>query len=340
MKNQKSVAAPPSKKPSLEQISKNNNAVEVRDLKKSFKDLQVLKGINFSIERGKILAILGPNGAGKTTTIKILSTLLHPDGGKAIVNGCDVTENSYEVKKSIGLTGQYAAVDEILTGKENLIMMGRLYRLNKGAASKRATELLKQFDLENAANRAVKSYSGGMRRRLDLAMSLIISPPIIFLDEPTTGLDPPSRLTLWKVIRELVNNGTTILLTTQYMEEADQLADKIIVIDHGKVIAEGTAQELKQKAGSERIELIIDEGSNFEKAIKALGKTLQIDAKHRRIVLEARSGVDELSKTLSSLKSAKVGIKSISLQRPTLDDVFLKLTGHTATEDNERGENK
>lgn len=311
------------------------NALVVNDLKKSFKKLEVLKGINFSIERGTVLALLGPNGAGKTTTVRILSTLLKPDSGNVIINGYDVVKQTNDVKRSIGLTGQYAAVDEFLTGEENLVMMGRLYKLSNAQAKVRAKELLEQFDLVSAGKRAVKTYSGGMRRRLDLAMSLIASPPIIFLDEPTTGLDPRSRLSLWGIIKKLVEQGTTILLTTQYMEEADHLADKIIVIDNGTVIAEGTAEELKQRIGSERLEVVIAEGSDFTKAVKALGTTLSADVESKTISIAITKGVTELKQALHHLETAKIEIESLSLHRPTLDDVFLNLTGHMTTKETE-----
>lgn len=310
-----------------------DNALVVRDLKKSFKKLEVLKGITFSVERGTVLALLGPNGAGKTTTIRILSTLLKPDGGEALVNGYNLVTQTHDVKKSIGLTGQYAAVDEYLTGEENLVMMGRLYKLPKEKAIVRAKELLEQFDLVDAGRRAVKTYSGGMRRRLDLAMSLIASPPIIFLDEPTTGLDPRSRLTLWGIIKKLVHEGTTILLTTQYMEEADHLADKIVVIDNGTVIAEGTAHELKQKVGSERLEIVIAKEKDFAKALKAVGDVLGSDTENRIISIAVEKGVTQLKQTLNHLEAAHIEIESLSLHRPTLDDVFLTLTGHATAKE-------
>lgn len=309
-------------------------AIVVKDLKKSYKKLHVLKGLDLSVEKGTVLAILGPNGAGKTTTIRILSTLLKPDSGKILVNNYDVVASPNEVRKSIGLTGQFAAVDEYLTGEENLEMMGRLYRLSKKDAQKRAKELLKQFDLIEAGGRQVKTYSGGMRRRLDLAMSLIASPPIIFLDEPTTGLDPRSRFALWEIIKELAVKGTTILLTTQYMEEADQLADRIVVIDHGKVIAEGTADTLKSKVGSERLELTISKESNFDTAIETVkGEQVKIDKKKRTISVATKEGTKMLKQILQDLEKNKIEVENLSLHKPTLDDVFLALTGHTATKD-------
>jgi ABC-2 type transport system ATP-binding protein len=310
-------------------------AIAVRSLRKSYGNLKVLRGINFSVRRGSILALLGPNGAGKTTTIKILSTLLVPDGGKARVNGHDVAAESDAVRASIGLTGQYNAVDEYLTGRENLLLIGRLYRMSRPATRRRTDELLAQFDLVEASKRVVKTYSGGMRRRLDLAMSLIASPPIIFLDEPTTGLDPRSRLTMWTMIKKLVEDGATILLTTQYMDEADQLADQIVVIDNGRVIAEGTADVLKRRVGSDRLELTISKKSDFAAARKAVtGKSLQADSESRTLSIAAKNGVGELRQMLQKLERARVEVENVSLHRPTLDDVFLSLTGHGAVKKN------
>jgi len=306
----------------------NHHAIEVKSLKKAYKDLKVLKGVSFNVKKGTVLALLGPNGAGKTTTVKILSTLLRSDGGRASVAGYDIDKDASGVRSRIGLTGQYAAVDEYLTGKENLYMIGRLYRMSKLDAGTRADELLEQFDLVEASTRPVKTYSGGMRRRLDLAMSLIANPPVIFLDEPTTGLDPRSRMTMWGIIKDLSEAGTTILLTTQYMEEADQLADNIVVIDHGKVIAEGTAKQLKAKVGSERIELTIGKKSNFEQAVEAVAsKHLQADPESRTLSIAAKDGVGELRKTLQELENRGIEVSGISLHQPTLDDVFLSLTG-------------
>jgi ABC-2 type transport system ATP-binding protein len=316
-------------------------AVVVKNLQKSYGDLKVLRGINFTVNRGEILALLGPNGAGKTTTIKVLSTLLHADGGSAAVNGHDVVKAPGEVRASIGLTGQYAAVDEYLTGAENLEMMGRLYRLSVADSQQRAAQLLKLFDLEEPGKRPVKTYSGGMRRKLDLAMSLVASPPIIFLDEPTTGLDPRSRLTMWETIKLLAKNGVTILLTTQYMDEADHLADNIVVIDGGKVIAEGTADQLKSKVGADRLELTVGRKSNFKKALEAVdGDVLQSDEESRTLSIASRKGVSTVKSVLHELEKAKIDIENISLHRPTLDDVFLSLTGHTATKEETAGSDK
>lgn len=317
-----------------------DNAIVVRNLKKSFKDVKVLKGINFTVPRGSILALLGPNGAGKTTTIRILSTLLLPDGGTAKVNKFDVIESSGAVRASIGLTGQYAAVDEYLTGEENLLMIGRLYRLSKKDNIQRTKQLLHQFDLVDAAKRPVKTYSGGMKRRIDLAMSLIASPPIIFLDEPTTGLDPRSRLTMWEMIKQLAERGTTILLTTQYMDEADQLADNIVVIDDGKVIAQGDADSLKAKVGADHLDLTISKKSSFETAVKAMkSERVNIDAENRVLSIATKGGVAKLRTLLQALEAAKVQVESVNLRRPTLDDVFLSLTGHGATKE-ENAEDK
>lgn len=318
--------------------TKSEHAIVVKNLTKSFGDLKVLTGINFSVRRGTILALLGPNGAGKTTTIRILSTLLRADGGESRINGHDVVKDAADARASIGLTGQYAAVDEYLTGEENLFMIGRLYHMSKEDAQDRTDELLKQFDLVKASKRVVKTYSGGMRRRLDLAMSLIASPPIIFLDEPTTGLDPRSRLAMWEMIKKLAEGGTTILLTTQYMDEADQLANEIVVIDNGKVIAEGTPGQLKAKVGSDRLELTILEKSDFQAAKKVIdGKNLQVDEERRVLSIATKGGVNELKDVLRRLEDAKIDVESVELRRPTLDDVFLTLTGHVATKETING---
>jgi ABC-2 type transport system ATP-binding protein len=317
-------------------MTKNSEyTITVEGLKKSYGKLTVLDGINFKVKRGDILALLGPNGAGKTTTVRILSTLLDLDGGKATIEGYNVVDESEEVRSRIGLTGQYAAVDEYLTGEENLFMMGRLYRLSKEDAKQRTEQLLKLVDLVDAGKRPVRTYSGGMKRRLDLAMSLIANPPIIFLDEPTTGLDPRSRLAIWDMIKQLAKNGTTILLTTQYLEEADLLADNIVVIDGGKVIAEGTADELKAKVGSDRVEVVVAKNSSFDKALALLSsdKTVQSDSEARTISVASKGGVKKLKEVLQILENDKVTVDSVSLQRPTLDDVFLTLTGHAATKD-------
>lgn len=308
-------------------------AIVAQGLKKSFGDLKVLDGIDLRVRRGSILALLGPNGAGKTTTVRILSTLLAADEGTATIEGYDIKEQAHEVRSIIGLTGQYAAVDEFLTGRENLRMIGRLYHLSKQDAIRRTEELLEQFDLMDAADRPSRTYSGGMRRRLDLAASLIGEPAIVFLDEPTTGLDPRSRLAMWEIIKNLTKQGSTILLTTQYLEEADLLANRIAVIDDGKVIAEGTANELKNRVGKERVEFSFQTASNFRKALASLqGESLQTDENQRTISLANDGGVSKLRELLKKLETAEVKVDGLSLRKPTLDDVFLKLTGREVSQ--------
>ncbi|WP_119070655.1 ATP-binding cassette domain-containing protein [Aggregatilinea lenta] len=310
------------------------NAIVVQNLQKSFKDLKVLHGIDFRVRRGSILALLGPNGAGKTTTIRILSTLLPPDDGQVYVNGYDVVKQACEVRSSIGLTGQFAAVDIYLTGEENLQMLGRLYRLSQADTKRRTQELLVQFDLVDAARRPVKTYSGGMKRRLDLAMSLIAAPPVIFLDEPTTGLDPRSRLNMWAAIKNLANSGATILLTTQYMDEADYLADWIVVIDEGRVIAEGDANTLKSRVGSDHVDLTISPNSNFALAQQAVdGEQLQAVADQRILTIAATNGATTLKQILQRLEDAQIEVESVSMRRPTLDDVFMFLTDNGMSKD-------
>jgi len=285
-----------------------------------------------------MLALLGPNGAGKTTTVRIMSTQHGFDSGTVIVEGHDVASSPDEVRAVIGLTGQSAAVDEILTGRENLIMMGQLYRLTKRSAIARADELLEQFDLTGAANRSVKTYSGGMRRRLDLAVSLIATPPIIFLDEPTTGLDPRSRIAMWDIINKLKADGKTILLTTQYLEEADQLADNIIVIDGGKVIAEGTAKSLKAKVGKDRLELTFSKAAQLRAAETVLGnKVAGKDDKDLTLSLMISDTNKDVAHALNALTKAKISIESMAIHKPTLDDVFLSLTGKTKKADTSEG---
>ena len=313
-------------------------AVEVRGLKKSYAKNAVLKGINLKVEKGSMLALLGPNGAGKTTTVRILSTLLQYDQGEVKVGGFNVLKQADKVRSIIGLTGQSAAVDELLTGRENLVMMGRLYRLTKASASLRANELLEQFDLVEAANRPAKTYSGGMRRRLDLAVSLIATPPIIFLDEPTTGLDPRSRIAMWRIIEQLKQDGTTILLTTQYLEEADQLADQIAVVDGGKIIAKGTSRELKSKVGNDRLVVTLANKTNFDSAVKLFVKEIATsDAKNHQITVAVKDNNKDVRIFLEKLEKAKITISSIDIHKPTLDDVFLSLTGKQ-TKQNEQEE--
>lgn len=306
----------------------NKYAIEVKDLTKSYGSNNVLKGIDLKIERGTMLALLGPNGAGKTTTVRILSTLLPFEGGKVEIEGHDVTTQADDVRSLIGLTGQSAAVDELLTGRENLTMMGRLYRLTPESAKARAQELLEDFDLVDAADRPARTYSGGMRRRLDLAVSLIATPPIIFLDEPTTGLDPRSRLAMWDIINKLKADGTTILLTTQYLEEADQLADRIVVIDGGKVIAEGTAPELKRKVGKDRLELTFKDEASFKRATAVLGeKVAGTNDKNYSASLVIQDINADAKDTLETLSAANIELAAMAVHKPTLDDVFLSLTG-------------
>jgi len=314
-------------------------AILAKKIRKSFGKLEVLSGVDLRVERGTITALLGPNGAGKTTIVRILSTLLKANSGQASIEGYDVVKDADKVRGMIGLTGQYAAVDEYLTGRENLRMIGQLYHLSREDAAKRAEELLEQFDLVEAADRAAKTYSGGMRRRLDLAASLMARPAIIFLDEPTTGLDPRSRLAMWDIIKDLAKQGSTILLTTQYLEEADLLADRVVVIDGGKVIAEGTADELKARVGKERIELTFATDKDLQKAAELVkAKLIQTDEERRTMSVAHDGGVRGLRKLLETLSDGKVHVEGLSLHKPTLDDVFLKLTGHQATVKTGEGE--
>lgn len=313
-------------------MSENNYVIEAHGLTKSYGKNQVLKGIDLKVERGSMLALLGPNGAGKTTTVRILSTLLNFDGGKVTVEGYDVKKDADKVRSVIGLTGQSAAVDELLTGRENLEMMGRLYRLTDKSAKARAQELLEDFSLVEAAERPAKTYSGGMRRRLDLAVSLIATPPVIFLDEPTTGLDPRSRLAMWDIIKKLMTSGTTILLTTQYLEEADQLADQIVVIDGGKVIAQGTATELKSKVGKDRLELVFGNENTFKKAAAILDTSeAHTNDKELSVTVTIEDINIDVKDTLELLASKNITVSSMAVHKPTLDDVFLALTGKQKT---------
>jgi len=307
--------------------------VEVKQLTKRFGETAVLRGINLSAEKGTVLGVLGPNGAGKTTVINCLTTLLRPDGGTATIAGYDVVQQPEAVRSLIGLTGQFAAVDEVLTARENLVLFGRLLRLSGKAAKRRTDELLTQFDLTEVANRPVKTFSGGMRRRLDLAASIVVSPLVLFLDEPTTGLDPRSRQQLWAVVKDLKAQGITIILTTQYLEEADALADQIVVIDQGQVIAEGTVDELKDKVGGKFCELRLANLEDFAK-VKALladvGDVITGEmGQAGPIAIAAPNGANTLTEIVVRLESAGISLADISLRRPSLDDVFFSLTGHT-----------
>lgn len=305
-------------------------------LRKSYGKVHALDGLDLVAEEGSVLAVLGPNGSGKTTTVRILTTLLVPDSGHAEVEGLDVLKQAAAVRSRIGLTGQYAAVDETLTGYENLKMFGQLYHLSGAAARRRASALLERFDLVDAASRLVRTYSGGMRRRLDLAASLIVSPPILFLNEPATGLDPRARLAVWEVISDLVAEGTTVFLTTQYLDEADHLAHYIVVIDHGRVIARGTADELKTQIGGERLELTVAAGFDLQGALAALrphsSGEMQCDSAHRHLTVPVKQGAQQLSSIVRDLDAAGVPLDDLALRRPTLDDVFLSLTRRAPAE--------
>jgi ABC-2 type transport system ATP-binding protein len=306
--------------------------------------IRALDGLSLDVEEGTVLGVLGPNGAGKTTTVRILATLLSPDSGKASVAGIDVIKDPGKVREVIGLSGQYAAVDETLTGWDNLTMFSRLYHLSTSASKKRASELLEQFSLTDAAKRPIKTYSGGMRRRLDLAASLIVKPKILFLDEPTTGLDPRGRIEMWEVIQGLVKDGTTLLLTTQYLEEADQLANEIAVIDHGKVIARGTSDQLKKEVGGERLE-IVAEAKDLKQVAEIVGKVsggkVLVEEGSRQVSAPVTTGSRALIEAVRSLDELGIHPLDIALKRPSLDDVFIALTGHVAEESKpEEGEVK
>ncbi|WP_055695422.1 ATP-binding cassette domain-containing protein [Streptomyces prasinopilosus] len=314
-------------------------AIHAEGLVKTFGDVRALDGVDLDVPEGTVLGLLGPNGAGKTTAVRCLTTLLRPDHGRAVVAGIDVLERPDAVRRSIGLSGQFAAVDEYLTGRENLRMVGQLYRMRAGAAKARADELLEQFHLADAADRIAKTYSGGMRRRLDLAAALVVSPPVMFMDEPTTGLDPRNRQELWGVIRGLVSGGTTLLLTTQYLEEADHLAHDIAVVDHGRVIAQGTSDQLKARTGGECVEVVVHERQHLRAASALLDRFgprgpdrggTRVEEHMRKITTPVSGGAKLLAEIIRELDVHGIEIDDIGLRRPTLDDVFLSLTGHAA----------
>ncbi|AUY50045.1 ATP-binding cassette domain-containing protein [Streptomyces sp. CB01881] len=317
-------------------------AIQAENLVKTFGDVRALDGVSLDVPEGTVLGLLGPNGAGKTTTVRVLTTLLRPDSGRAVVAGVDVLKHPNKVRSLIGLSGQYAAVDEYLTGFENLQMVGELYQMSAREAKARARELLEWFNLAEARDRIAKTYSGGMRRRLDLAAALVVRPPVMFLDEPTTGLDPRNRLALWEVIETLVEQGTTLLLTTQYLEEADRLAHDIAVVDHGRVIARGTADQLKAQIGGERIEVVVHRADQAAEAVAALSEyalgEASVEKNTRRITVPVSGGARVLADAIRELDARSIEIDDIGLRRPTLDDVFLSLTGHVTeagTEEND-----
>ncbi len=317
-------------------------AILVEGVHKAFGEVQALRGVDLAVERGHVLGLLGPNGAGKTTAVKILTTLIEPDRGRALVEGRDVVRSAAAVREIIGLAGQSTAIQEELTGRENLEIMGRLYHLDAKTRRRRSAELLERFELADAADRPTKGYSGGMQRRLDLALSLVSRPAVLFLDEPTSGLDPRSRIGMWEVIQELVSAGTTLLLTTQYLEEADELADEIVVVDRGRVIAAGTAQELKNRVGGDVIEFAVVDPHHLAQAAEAVSALSEhqptVDAEAGRVALRVgASGSTSLVETVRRLDSLGIRTEGLAVRRPSLDDVFLALTGHGAEAGNGAG---
>jgi ABC-2 type transport system ATP-binding protein len=309
-------------------------AIQAEGLRKRYKQHEALSGVDLAVPSGTVFGLLGPNGAGKTTTVRTLATLSEPDGGRAEVAGFDVVRQPREVRRRIGLAGQYAAVDELLTGRENLVLIGRLLHLGRRAARERATRLLSRFDLTEAADRPAHTYSGGMRRRLDLAVCLVTTPSVLFLDEPTTGLDPVSRMALWTAVRELVADGVTVLLTTQYLDEADALADRIAVVDTGRVIAEGTPDELKRKVGDDRLEVEVARPDEVSAAVTALRRMSadepSVDLERRMVSIALGDGMTGIANAATALREEGVEVVDFALRRPTLDDVFVTLTGQSA----------
>ncbi|MFZ2239205.1 MAG: ATP-binding cassette domain-containing protein [Gordonia amarae] len=322
--------------------SRSTFAIEADNLVKRFGDFTAVNGVSFAVPEGSVLGLLGPNGAGKTTIVRMLATLSPPTSGSARIAGYDVEREPDLVRRSMGLTGQAATVDEYLTGRENIRLIGGLYGIGRGDLARRSDELLEQFSLTDAGDKQARSYSGGMRRRLDLAVSLIAAPPVLFLDEPTTGLDPRSRNELWDVLRALVNDGTTLLLTTQYLEEADQLADDIVVIDKGEVIAHGTPLQLKEQAGAASLELTVTDADDIDAAAALLRKTgseVFVDRNARRITTPA-GGLGDLTRVAGWLDESNIAVDDLGLARPSLDDVFLALTGHRAEDENNTDTNE
>lgn len=320
-------------------------AIAAEGLTKTYGKVHALRGIDLAAPTGSVLGVLGPNGAGKTTAVRILSTLIRPNSGRAWVAGVDVVADPVGVRRRIGVAGQYAAVDEHLTGRENLEMVGRLYHLGAAAARERASRLLVDFRLDDAADRPAKTYSGGMRRRLDLAGSLVARPPVVFLDEPTTGLDPRSRGEMWSVIRDLVGGGTTVLLTTQYLEEADRLADDIVVVDQGTVIARGTADQLKDAVGGQRVVVTVADEARVDDTAQVLDGlgglavgAAEVDREARVVTVPVTDGTEALLAAATGLRDWAIEVQDIAVRRPTLDDAFLSLTGHRAEQDEQRTE--